>query len=397
MMHKLLSAFKKEFLILIRDVPGLAILFIMPVLLIMIVTLAQQNALKSSKESKTDVIFVDQSHSEFSRLLRQNLDSSGLYHLVSVFTGVPVDEKMARKKIGDGDYPIGILVKPQDTAVNLVVDPSIQSSYKITITASLTYFIKGTQSRVAIENLLKAFAPAMATGIDGMIESSIRKMPPVTEIYATKEHASIKPSIIQNNVPGFILFAMFFIVIPMAGSMVTEKNEGSFDRLRTLPVKVTILLTSKVVIFVGVCLIQFLLMLMVGTWILPEFFGMPALQLGSHYGIILIATVCAALAATGFGLITGAFATSQGQAALFGSVMVVILGVISGTFLPVYLMPKAIQTISLLSPIRWGIDTYLDIFIREGTFGIIFPNILKLLLFFVFAMIVSIVIFARRK
>ncbi len=77
--------------------------------------------------------------------------------------------------------------------------------------------------------------------------------------------------------------------------------------------------------------------------------------------------------------------------------MVVILGVMSGTFLPVYLMPKMIQDISIISPIRWGIDNYLDIFIREGTLGTIFPNILRLLAFFIFAMIISIVIFARRK
>ena len=111
--------------------------------------------------------------------------------------------------------------------------------------------------------------------------------------------------------------------------------KGHSDRLRTLPVRVIVLFTSKVLLFLGVCLIQFFLMLLVGTWILPVFFGIPALQLGCHYGVILIATACAALAAIGFGLVVGAFATSQGQAALFGSVMVVILGVISGTFLPV--------------------------------------------------------------
>jgi ABC-2 type transport system permease protein len=103
------------------------------------------------------------------------------------------------------------------------------------------------------------------------------------------------------------------------------------------------------------------------------------------------------LAATGFGLLVGSFATSQGQAALFGSVMVVILGVISGTFLPVYLMPKTIRSISLISPIRWGIDNYLNIFIRGGALRSILPDIFKLLAFFVFAMIVSIVTFAKRK
>jgi ABC-2 type transport system permease protein len=396
-MLRLLSALKKEFLILIRDIPGLAILFIMPVLLIMIVTLAQQNALKTSKESKTEILFVDHSHSAFSKLLKQNLDSSGLYRVVTKMAGRNLDDETARKKISDGDYPVGIVVSSKDTAIHLLVDPSLQASYKNSLTGALTYLIKGTQSRIAIEGLLITFSPAMASGVNSMIEANMKTMAPVTEIYATKENASIKPSIIQNNVPGFILFAMFFIVIPLAGSMVTEKNEGSFGRLRTLPVKVSILLTSKVLLFLAVCLVQFVLMLLVGTWILPVFFGMPALQLGTHYGVILIATICAALAATGFGLLVGAFATSQGQGALFGSVMVVILGVISGTFLPVYLMPKAIQSISQLSPIRWGIDNYLDIFIREGTLGTIFPNILRLLAFFVFAMIVSIVIFARRK
>ena len=396
-MLRILSALKKEFLILIRDIPGLAILFIMPVLLIMIVTLAQENALKSSKESKTDILFIDHAHSAFSRLLRQNLDSSGLYNLVTRQSGTTVDDEMARLKIAHGDYPVGILIAPKDTSISLIVDPTLQSSYKNTITASLTYFIKGTQGRIATENLLKTLMPAMSSGIDGLIETNIKNMPPVTEIYATKDHASIKPSIIQNNVPGFILFAMFFIVIPLSGSMVTEKNEGSFGRLRTLPVRVTVLLTSKVILFLGVCIIQFFLMMIMGIWILPVFFGLPALQLGTQYGVILISTLCAALAATGFGLVVGAFATSQGQAALFGSVMVVILGVISGTFLPVYLMPEAIRFISLFSPIRWGIDNYLDIFIREGTLGSIFPNILRLLLFFVLALIVSILIFARRK
>jgi ABC-2 type transport system permease protein len=396
-MLRLLSAFRKEFLILIRDIPGLAILFLMPVLLIIIVTLAQQNALKSSKESKTEVLFIDHARSHFSKLLKQNLDSSGLYILISNQPKVPVTDKIARKQIGDGDYPIGIVIMAKDTSIQLLIDPGLPLSLKNSLTGSLTYFIKGTQSRIAIENLFKTLAPAMASGIDGLVEKNIKNMPQVTEIYATKENSVIKPSIIQNNVPGFILFAMFFIVIPLAGSMVTEKTEGAFNRLRTLPVRVPLLLFSKVLLFLGVCLIQFLLMLAAGTWIMPAFCGLPALQLGSHYIIILFATICVALAATGFGLLVGALATSQGQAALFGSVMVVILGVISGTFLPVYLMPKPIQSISLISPIRWGIDNYLDIFIREGTLCSIFPNIFRLLAFFVFAMIVSIVIFARRK
>ena len=396
-MHKLLSALRKEFLILIRDIPGLAILFIMPVLLILVVTVAQNNALKSSKESKTDILFIDLAHSSFSRLLQQNLDSSGLYRLITQRNSLRLDDKIAEQMIGDGDFPIGIFIGPKDTAIRLVIDPSLQSAYRNTLVGSLTYFIRGTQSRIAIENLLQSMAPGMGAGMTSLIDDNIRKMPPVTEIYPTQTDVSVKPSLIQNDIPGFILFAMFFIVIPLSGSMITEKNEGSFSRLRTLPVRIFHLLSSKVILFLFVCMIQFLLMLMVGTWILPSFFGIPALQTGPHILAILMATTAAALAAIGFGLMVGTFATTPGQAALFGSVMVVILGVISGTFLPVYLMPKAIRIISSVSPIRWGIENYIDIFVRNATLVRILPNIFLLLAFFIFAMIVSIANFARRK
>jgi ABC-2 type transport system permease protein len=93
----------------------------------------------------------------------------------------------------------------------------------------------------------------------------------------------------------------------------------------------------------------------------------------------------------------GASATTHNQAALFGSVMVVLLGLISGTFLPIHLMPQSIQYISYLSPIRWGIDSYLNLFVRGGNITSILPNTILLFLFFGFAMIISITIFAKRK
>ena len=396
-MYRLFSGIKKEFLLLVRDLPGLSILFLMPVLLIMIVTLAQQNALKSSKESKTELLFVDCSHSALSLSIRQNLTGSSLFKLIEVKDGKPVDRGTAKQAVSQGAYPVALMIAEHDSALTLLVDPSLQEAYKNSITSSVTFFIKGSQSRIAIETLLKTMSPGMDSVIDKMVRTSIESMTPVKEIYATAENAVIKPSVIQNNVPGFILFAMFFIVIPLSGSLITEKSEGSYQRLITLPVHLSIVLSSKVIIYLFVCLLQFLLMLLAGTWLLPTFFGLPHLQLGDHYAAIAVATVSASLAAIGFGLIVGSLASTQGQAALFGSVMVVILGVISGTFLPVYLLPKPLQYLSLISPIRWGIDNYLVIFIREGTILSILPNILLLLLFFIFAMIFSITIFARNK
>ena len=81
-MAKLISAFKKELLLLIRDIPGLLILFLMPVVLVMIVTVAQQNAVKNSRESRTNVLFIDKAHSAASVSLERDLTNSGIFSLV---------------------------------------------------------------------------------------------------------------------------------------------------------------------------------------------------------------------------------------------------------------------------------------------------------------------------
>jgi ABC-2 type transport system permease protein len=396
-MQKLLAALYKEILILYRDLPGLLILFLMPGILILIVTVAQENATKWSKESKSELLFVDQSNSATSNAIRYSLENSGFYKVLKEYHQQSLNEKTVSTLIAKGQYSIGIIIAPKDSAVNILIDPILQEQYKNSIISSLTFIIKGAQSKIAIETLLKTMAPGMDQVIDGTIRSTLDHLPPVSEIFPVKDRSAIKPSMSQNSIPGFILFAMFFIVIPLSGSMINEKNAGSFTRLKTLPVPVSVLLTSKVIGYLAVCLVQFGLMMAIGVWILPLFFGLPAFHPGNQYFAIAITTVASSLAAIGFGLIVGACSTTHGQAALFGSVMVVVLGIISGSFLPVHFFPRVLQYVSAFSPVRWGIDNYLDIFVRGENFATIVPNILLLLLFFISALIISISIFAKPK
>ena len=395
-MQKLWFILKKEILLLLRDIPGLIILFVMPVLLIFVVTLAQENALKS-QNSRTRILFVDEQKTPFSIKLHENLDSSGFFQSVTEVGNASLTLSQARTLIGLGDYKFGVIIPKTDTAIILFIDPTLQETYKTSVTSALTYIIKGTQTKEVMNGILNNMPGNMQPVIRAMMEETMQKLPPIRESYVLKEKSVIQPNVIQNNVPGFILFAMFFIVIPLAGSIITEKNEGSFQRLRSLPVRLSAILGGKVIAYLVVCLLQFILMIGVGTCVFPVFFGFPALDLGHQYVAIIVATIAASLAAIGFGIMVGSAATTHNQAALFGSVMVVLLGIISGTFLPIHIMPKVIQYLSYLSPVRWGIDNYLNLFIREGNIATILPNTILLILFFGFAMITSIAIFAKQK
>jgi ABC-2 type transport system permease protein len=401
-MHKLLSAVSKETLFLLRDLPGLAILFLMPLLLVLVVTLAQEHAV--NRADKTPLTIINQAGTPLSHRIVSDIDSSGLFVIEN-------QESKTEYRIPNTEYrkpntenrstPLTLYLAPNDSAVTLVFDPLLSEGEKRALQSTLTFIIKGAQARQVMENTLNTMFLTSDTTLKMIVRTSLLQgmaaMPPVTSQYDLSEQSQIRPSVIQNNVPGFILFAMFFIVIPLSASMVAEKNEGAWTRLMTLPVSRATLLLSKVIVYLSVCLVQFLLMIFMGTWLFPHLFGLEGLDVGHNYGHIAAVTVAASLSAIGFGILTGTFARTMGQAALFGSVMVVILGLISGTFLPIHLMPVFIQYISYLSPVRWGIDLYLLIFIREAEIGALLPGLFLLLLFFGLAMTVSIYIFARKK
>lgn len=395
-MHKLLASLRKEVIILLRDIPGLIILFLLPIMLIMVVTLAQNFAL-NNQLARTKVLIVDEAKTAGTSVIIDNLKEARLFNPITELNGSPVTLKTANEFITEGDFQFGIVFYPGDTAIHILLDPTLNESFKATLANAIQYIIRGTQSKMAVDKMLSAMPVEMKTVVDGMIRDALSNMSPIREVFASKDRSQIKPNVIQNNVPGFILFAMFFVVLPLSGSLINEKKDVAFQRLRTLPVTMFTLLSSKVILYLTVCLIQFLLMLAVGIWVFPGFFGIPSLQLGDQYFAIAVATVSAGLASVGFGILVGAAATSHNQAALFGSVMVVVLGVISVTFLPIHVMPETFQYISRFSPIRWGIDNYLDLFIREGSFLMILPNCLRLISFFVLAITISLLIFVRRK
>ncbi len=388
-MRKLQAGFWKEWLILVRDLPGLGILFLMPVLLILVVTMAQENALKSQVEKST-ILISSPPGSVLGKQVIIDFEASGMFRIA--------DEAASREvlyeAIRTGQIPLGIIVAQGDTAITLVIDPTLHEIYKTTLVTAANFILKGAGGKVIMQQLMAASQPGTPVLSS---ENFLKMAPPVYHQQAVKERSTIKPTPVQNNIPGFVLFAMFFIVIPLSGSVISEKNEGASFRLRTLPVPLWTILGAKVLLYLLVCIVQFLLMMLIGYYLLHLMLGFPMLEMGSDFLALTIATITAALGAVGFGLLVGSVSRTHSQAALFGSVMVVILGIISGTFLPIHMMPKAIRIIGSFSPIRWGIDNYLELFIRDGTVLDILPRALWLLLFFIFAMLISMLIIAKRN
>jgi len=97
------------------------------------------------------------------------------------------------------------------------------------------------------------------------------------------------------------------------------------------------------------------------------------------------------LSALGFAIAVGTIAKTHQQAAAFGSVSVIILTALGGLWVPVYIMPKFMSHIATYSPLNWAHAGFQDLFVREGTFIDIIPDLIKLFVFFIVTMAIAII------
>ena len=136
--------------------------------------------------------------------------------------------------------------------------------------------------------------------------------------------------------------------------------------------------------------------MLVGLVLLP-LIGTPVLNLGSTYLGLILLVITSALAASGFGILVGVTASSHEQASTFSAVSIIIAAAIGGVMVPVYLMPETMQDISAYSPLAWGLNGFLDIFVRGADFWSVLPNVFSLFLFSLVALVISIFLFKFRN
>uniref|UniRef100_UPI0006D25DCE ABC transporter permease n=1 Tax=Desulfosarcina cetonica TaxID=90730 RepID=UPI0006D25DCE len=196
------------------------------------------------------------------------------------------------------------------------------------------------------------------------------------------------PTAVQQNVPAWSLFGIFFIVLPISGAFIQERVDGTRQRLAAMPVGYATLVGGRIIAYAGICGIQCILIGCIGKWLLP-LWGSPALEMG-HAPLALFTLLAGAiLAATGFGILLGSVVDSYQQAAVIGPISVVIAAALGGIMVPVYAMPTFMQKISVISPLGWGLTGVIDVFVRGGRIGDVLPETAALVAFFIGCIIVA--------
>ena len=87
-MFKFFSACRKESLILIRDMAGLILLFIMPMIMVVILALVQEQGWSSlTKDPSIPVLLVDEDHDTLGAKIGEGLKSSNVFKIYTSLDG----------------------------------------------------------------------------------------------------------------------------------------------------------------------------------------------------------------------------------------------------------------------------------------------------------------------
>lgn len=404
--YQLSAAVSKETRIILRDKHALMILFVMPVAFVLIMSLALRDAFSERAGISFSLVIVDLDGGSVAAELSQAFEDSRFFSVErrAADSSATRDEAGLRAELDAGRYKfalwippgasaaararversLGLTTKPKadDQAVHIRVltDPTVRRDHRALMIAEVNQALRAVEA-----GLLRERFGEFAKRLPGAAARAQREQPALTvfepvvdEFERERGDAAPTPTSVQQNAPAWTLFAMFFLVIPLSVTLIKERQEGSLTRLRAMPVPAGIILGGKVIPYFVINQIQVALILWVSIDILPMLGG-DALAIGRAPGGIVLLSVSASLAAIGYGLVVASFARTPEQATTFGGISVLILAAIGGILVPKLVMPAALLQLAAFSPLSWGLDGFLALFVRNAGAMDVLPEAYKLL------------------
>lgn len=401
------------------------LLFLMPAVLIVVMAMVQDAPFKDYQELRFDLLIADNDHGRLANEIKNGLKQSQNFHVVDSIDGKPITESQLQTLLKAGKYRVGIVIPKGATAevvnaanmvanrlseklgmgklparelrdsmyVRMYFDPVSKPTFRMSISFALDKYITYSCSNLLVGRLSKLgmsqadMVLADSTGSDDF-KRIFQGIGIKEEALNDKGSMKLFINSVQHNVPAWAIFGMYFIVIPIAGNMLREREERSSLRIQLIPYAHNFEALGKIFFYTLICTAQFAVMCGIGLWLLPHM-GLPALYLGQHPTAIIPIAICIALSATAFGYLVGVVFKTATQATPFGAISVVIMSAMGGIWVPVDLLPGIMQQLANVSPLHWGLDAINHIILRNGNINNVLPHLGMLIVFSIVLFLIS--------
>lgn len=404
MLRRILALARKELLIFIKDPGGLVLVFLMPMMFILIMSYALAGSFGAGAENPIRILVVDNDEGRFSRGVMEELGREGVFELEREWKGESLTRDLAESLIAEGKRSLAIVFPPgfsdvisrletahgETVTVALIVDPATSSRFMEPIRGTIRGIIEKIGMGSALPKLKDNIARALEgrlgqAQVEGLLKDggempkngitrgenplvSLEQMPP--KGMGVEQY----PDTFQQNVPGYTIFGLFWIVNLLATSVLEEKRSGTFRRLFVSPLGRFEILAGKMLPYYAVNLVQIAIMLFFAR----VFFGM---SLGSSPLGIVAVGLSASASATGLGILVASVVRTDAQAGSLTVLVLLTLSALGGCFVPRFVMPESLQLAGLVTPHAWALDAFQDLLVRNMGFIDVLPKVLVLFAF----------------
>jgi ABC-2 type transport system permease protein len=359
MNSRLASIIRKEFIQIMRDKRTLVIILVIPIMQLFLLGYSATTDIRN-----VPLAVLDQCRCAESRALLDAYRAADYFRLAYSVNS----EDEIRVLIEQGDARAGIIIPPDYNAalaegnaqVAFILDGS-DASAGSTMLAAATLIGQEHATSLMMEKLERS-------GLD------VENFQPPLEV---RTRVWYNPDLVSSHfmIPGVIGMILFAITsILTATAIVRERERGTIEQLIVTPIRPWELVAGKVLPYVILAFIDTLEVLAIGHW----WFGVPV---RGALWLILTCSGLLLLSGLGIGLFASTIANTQQEAML--SVWMTLLPSIflSGFFFPLEAMPKVLQWISYIVPLRYYLIIIRALLIKGVGVSAIWQEMLALTLF----------------
>jgi ABC-2 type transport system permease protein len=374
MNSRLASIIRKEFIQITRDRRTLIIILIIPIIQLFLLGYSATTDVRN-----VPLAVFDQCRCAESRSLLDAYRAADYFKLAYMVGS----EDEIRVLIEQGEARAGIIIPPDYNA-------ALAEGH-----AEVAFILDGSDATAGSTALAAATLIGQQHATSLMMEKLERSgmnvdnfQPPLT----VQTRVWYNPDLVSSyfmipGVIGMILFAITSILT--ATAIVRERERGTIEQLIVTPIRPWELVVGKVLPYTILALIDTLEVLAIGHW----WFGVPV---RGDLGLILGCSCLLLLSGLGIGLFASTIANTQQEAML--SVWMTLLPSIflSGFFFPLEAMPKILQWVSYIIPLRYYLVIIRALLIKGVGAGPILPEIIALAAFGILIMGAAAVRFRKR-
>jgi ABC-2 type transport system permease protein len=412
-MRKIFLIGFKDLRLIFRDPAALILMLLAPFALTIGLGFVTGRMGNSSASGISDipVILVNQDDGQLGTALVSLFHSSDLQGLVD--TSEMSDFAQAQQAV-DGDQSAAAILIPAGFSASII--PSSSAASLDTPVVALQLYTNPTRPTSAgvIKTLLETFLSRVETArVSGIV--SINQML-AQGIIAPEQASSVGSQLgaqlsAQSNAdttsipiqtqagqtnsfqvdtlalmaPGMALMFLMYTVTYGGRSLLAERQSGTLSRLLVSPTSPRQILAGKVFGIFITGLAQ-MAILIAGTSLLFQ------LHWGDPLAIVVL-LIAAVAAATGWGLLLATVAKSTSQVSSIGSTMMLIFGLLGGSFFSTDNLPAWVQTFARISPNSWGMDGFSTLALGNGLNAIWTPVLallaMAILLFILSALLMN--------